>query len=168
MAKNGRRKGKDGENELARLVNKQLGQDLLSRNLQQNRNGGYDLIVAHTDTMEARRLDEMAIEVKRHQSAKPADIRHWWQQATQQAVEKAKLPVLFYRADREDWKCVLPLFKSTKDHRILKSNEPDPELKTAQDVFDYELNHCLTMSLDLFVMIIQQPDLIHGKLRKAA
>ena len=48
-----------------------------------------------------------SVEVKRHCTATRGDLARWWQQTTAQAGEL--LPVLFYRADRADWRAVWPL-----------------------------------------------------------
>lgn len=140
MAKAGRRKGKDGELELANLINKSLGHPCLTRNLSQTRNGGHDLTVANLDSLEAERLDQMSIEVKRHQSTKASDVKTWWKQTHKQAMDINKIPVLFYRGDREDWKAMLPLSKS------LSWDNP---------------NHCITMGLPLFIQILKKPDLVN-------
>ena len=134
-----RRKGKTGELELANLINKKLGHPCLTRNLTQTRNGGHDLIVDNLDTMEATRLDQMAIEVKRHKQTKPGDIKQWWQQAHKQAEQLNKIPVLFYRADRESWTAMLPLSKSLPwdNHQ-----------------------HCISMGLPLFLEILKEPNLM--------
>ena len=144
MAKNSRKKGKSGELELANLINDQLGQKYLIRNLDQTRDGGHDLdidqrIHEHDDSHIGQRLESMAIEVKRHHTCKPADIRQWWGQAVMQAERKKALPVLFYRGDRENWRCMFPIFKQ------LDMKCPD---------------NCVTMSLPLFCQLVREPDLI--------
>ena len=48
-----------------------------------------------------------SVEVKRHRTASRADIARWWQQTLAQAG--GLLPVLFYRADRGEWRAVWPL-----------------------------------------------------------
>lgn len=141
-----RRKGKDGENELAQIINRKLGIRCLARNLVQSRNGGHDLVVTDTSTLPAQRLDQLAIEVKRHKQVKPADIKSWWQQAAKQALDIKKVPVLFYRADREDWQAMIPL----------------------SEKLDYkDARHCITMTMDLFISIINDPDLCPSSLTHA-
>jgi len=49
------------------------------------------------------------VEVKRHARAARADIRGWWAQAARQADTERKLPVLFYRLDRDEWRAVWPV-----------------------------------------------------------
>ena len=135
-----RRKGKTGELELANLINKKLGQPCLTRNLTQTRNGGHDLIVENPeDSLEATRLDQLAIEVKRHKQTKPGDIKNWWKQAHRQAEQLNKIPVLFFRADRENWTAMLPLSKSL------------PWEKS---------ENCISMGLPLFIEILKEPSLM--------
>lgn len=109
MAINSRAKGAAGERELAGLIQDWAGVRLV-RNLEQVRNGGHDLIVHPDETgpvADAFRC--LAIEIKRHAEAKPAQIMGWWQQAVNQASVARKLPVLAYRANRRDWRVIVPL-----------------------------------------------------------
>jgi len=89
------RKGKEGERELARLLRDHLGADV-TRNLLQARQGGADLLGVHG----------WAIEVKR--AARPR-LSEWWQQACSQAQATGQKPALFYRLDRQPWRCVVAL-----------------------------------------------------------
>ena len=61
---NSRRKGKEGELELATTLNTLLGCKLLERNLVQSRDGGHDLVVNDPTHCVGKRLDELAIEIK--------------------------------------------------------------------------------------------------------
>ena len=90
-----RRKGKDGERELARLLREQLGADV-TRNLEQTRQGGADLLG----------LPDWAIEVKR--AVRPR-LGEWWLQTCQQAEATGQRPALFYRLDRQPWRVVVAL-----------------------------------------------------------
>lgn len=96
MAASQRIKGKNGERELASLLREHLGDSAISRNLQQSRNGGYDL--------NGPVLERFAVEVKR--AAMPK-ISTWWAQACEQAANR--IPVLAYRLDRHDWHFIVPL-----------------------------------------------------------
>ena len=89
------RKGKEGERELARLLREHLGADV-TRNLLQARQGGADLLGVHG----------WAIEVRR---AARARLAEWWQQTCQQAEAEGQRPALFYRLDRQPWRCVVAL-----------------------------------------------------------
>lgn len=109
MSINSRMKGKQGELELAGVIFEQTG-IRLHRNLIQTRSGGYDLLVG--DDQEgpvADRLRQYAIECKRAKAATPAYITKWWEQATRQASEAKKIPCLAYRADRHEWRIVIPM-----------------------------------------------------------
>ena len=104
---NSRAKGAAAEREFARLVHDHLGVTL-TRNLEQTRNGGYDLI-ALGDCPVSAALNAFAIECKRYGTITPALLVHFWDQAERQAQAAGKVPVLAYRADRQDWRITLPL-----------------------------------------------------------
>jgi hypothetical protein len=101
MAKiNSRTKGKTAERELIGELKKLLPEDMtidLSRNLDQTRSGGHDILG----------LDGWAIEVKRYAQVLPGDIERFWAQAVDQAGRCQQAPVLCYRADRRDWRVVM-------------------------------------------------------------
>lgn len=91
-------KGADGERELASLLTgwaASSGVRLdLSRNLEQTRSGGHDLMG----------LEEygMAVEVKRVEAM---NMNGWWKQATRQAIAAGNLtPVLAWRQNRKPWR----------------------------------------------------------------
>ena len=88
-----RLKGKGGEREFAKLLQEGLGIEF-NRNLDQVRNGGYDLVG----------LDKLAIEVKRCETL---CIPAWWRQAISQAKE-GQTPVLAYRQSRMPWTVIVP------------------------------------------------------------
>lgn len=90
-----RRKGADGERELARLLRESLGAGVF-RNLDQPRQGGADLLG----------IAGWAIEVKR--ATRPA-LAAWWSQACAQADALACRPALAYRLDRQPWRVVVAL-----------------------------------------------------------
>lgn len=109
MSKMQRTKGSAAERELARLLHEELGVRLV-RNLDQPRGGGHDLD-PHPDESGpiAAELRRWAIECKRHARATPALVSAWWTQAQTQAAKACRLPALAYRADRGQWRFVLPL-----------------------------------------------------------
>lgn len=90
-----RNKGKHGERELASLVRDLTGWDVQRRVRQHD--GDSDLVG----------VPGWSVECKRYASAPRAAIAGWWAQTVNQA--KDGLPVLFYRADRGDWRAVWPL-----------------------------------------------------------
>ncbi len=100
MGKKSRNKGASGEREVVKLFDGHLGVKL-ERNLQQAINGGFDLI-ADSDMVTAG----LAIEVKRYASVTQGMIETWWQQAISQATG-GRIPVLFFRADRQDWRVMI-------------------------------------------------------------
>ena len=92
-----RRKGRAGEQELARLLRDELGEKIFRNWQAQAAEGGADLAG----------LAGFAIEVKRHASATFADLERWWQQACYQA-RPGKVPVLAWRCDRQPWRFLIP------------------------------------------------------------
>ena len=115
MGSRSRDKGARGEREFCSRLASQLGVKCLQRNLEQSRSGGHDLttdLTAGKCSCETRRilrrLNQLAIEVKRHARAKPADIAQWWQQACRQAGRIKRKPMLAYREDYGRWQCMLP------------------------------------------------------------
>lgn len=89
-----KRKGRSGEQELARLLRDELG-DQVARNLEQAREGGADI-----------KGTPFILEVKR---AATPQIPAWWRQAEAQAAAKNGIACLAYRLDRHDWQFIIPL-----------------------------------------------------------
>lgn len=96
---NVRTKGQNGEREAIRLFELwaspvttalALSELKLSRNLDQTRIGGYDVLG----------LDWMALEVKRQEKL---SIPMWWRQCCSQA-DASQVPVLAYRQNRGPWR----------------------------------------------------------------
>lgn len=116
MAINSRNKGASGEREFSSLVSDWSGIRLI-RNLEQSRSGGHDLIV-HPDEsgMVADVFRTLAIECKRHSKSSPALIKKWWQQARDQAEPNQLHPVLAFRANRQDWQVIVPLYLVNSEH----------------------------------------------------
>ena len=86
---NSRQKGKSGELEFAAEINNRLGMKLLERNLDQTRDGGYDLMVNSLNDNGAhpigKRLNQLAFEVKRRKIINKGDITVWWKQTVEQS-----------------------------------------------------------------------------------
>lgn len=93
---NSRAKGKSGERELIGELKRVLPEltDALERNLEQTRDGGYDIAG----------MDGWAPEVKRYSKILPADIESFWGQTVTQARNDHRRPVLFMREDRREWR----------------------------------------------------------------
>ena len=96
-----RRKGRAGEQELARLLRDELELEVRRNWQAQAAQGGQDLVG----------LAGYAIECKRYAVASYADLERWWQQAVKQA-RTHETPVLAYRVDRAPWRFIIP-----GDHR---------------------------------------------------
>ena len=84
-----RRKGRAGEQEVARILRDWLNLDIHRNWQQQAAQGGSDIIG----------VDGWAIEVKRRKVCRPADIRDWWHQTRDQAAKVHAKPALLYRED---------------------------------------------------------------------
>lgn len=93
---NSRTKGKAGERELIGELKRVLPElsDALERNLEQTRDGGYDIAG----------MEGWAPEVKRYAKILPADVESFWDQAVTQARNDHRRPVLFMREDRREWR----------------------------------------------------------------
>ena len=122
-----RNKGKAGEREFAKLLQEGLGIEF-SRNLDQVRNGGYDLIG----------LNKLAIEIKRCENL---SVGTWWKQAMSQAKE-GQTPVLAYRQSRRPWTVVVPTKFVTKS--LVEFCEHNEKRKT------------MSMPLDIFIELIKK------------
>lgn len=94
MPINSRQKGKSGELQLIKELKGWLGDDLdIQRNLQQTRQGGYDITG----------VSGWAIECKRPAKFKLGDLNGWWKQTVRQANDAELKPVLFVRANNQPW-----------------------------------------------------------------
>jgi Holliday junction resolvase len=92
-----RTKGAIGERELAALIREHTGWDVRRR------------VRQHDGDSDLEGVPGWCVEVKRHKTALPGDIAQWWAQAYRQADDCGGIPVLFYRADRREWRAVWPL-----------------------------------------------------------
>lgn len=93
MSKASRDKGARAEREVLKLLGEELGQ-ILTRNLQQTREGGADCLA----------VKGFAIEVKRQEKlSRPK----WWAQAVEQAQRVGAEPMLLYRRNREKWRAFI-------------------------------------------------------------
>lgn len=89
-----RNKGKAGEREVAVIVRDLTGWDVRRR------------VRQHDGDSDLQGVPGWSVEVKRHAKATRADIRNWWEQAARQADKEKMRPVLFFRANRDDWRAV--------------------------------------------------------------
>ena len=104
---NSRAKGAAAEREFAALLLDLLGVKL-ARNLEQSRSGGHDLEAVGDDPA-ALALRRFAIECKRYAAIPPAMLAKFWEQAESQARRASRVPALAFRADRQEWRVVVPL-----------------------------------------------------------
>lgn len=93
---NSRAKGANGERELAALLTawaREVDVSLsLARNLEQTREGGYDL--------SGLELYGLAVECKRVETL---SIDAWWKQTVRQARNSNLIPILGFRQNRKPW-----------------------------------------------------------------
>ena len=91
-----RTKGQAGEREVAAIIRTLTGHDVRRR------------VRQHQGDADLEGLPGWSVEVKRHARTPPASIADWWAQTVSQARDVQAKPVLFYRADRAEWRCVWP------------------------------------------------------------
>ena len=92
-----RSKGQRGEREVASIIKTLLGVDVRRR------------VRQHDGDSDLEGLQGWVVEVKRRRQAARGDIRQWWHQAEEQARKAGGgIPVLWYRIDRHEWRCVWP------------------------------------------------------------
>jgi len=115
MTINSRNKGASAEREFSNIIYQWSGIRLI-RNLEQSRSGGFDLLVHSEEVGQvAESFRTLAIECKRYGKVTPGLINTWWQQAKEQAQPNQLHPVLAYRADRQDWQVIAPLYLINPD-----------------------------------------------------
>ena len=91
-----RTKGQAGEREVAAIIRELTGHDV-RRHVRQ-----------HAGDADLAGLPGWSVECKRYRAVTPGLIAGWWAQTVSQARDVQAKPVLFYRADRADWRCVWP------------------------------------------------------------
>ncbi len=106
MSASQRNKGASAERELFKLLSEQLG-IAVARNFDQTWKGGADSLS----------VEGWAVEVKRQEAI---NLKSWWSQATRQAEQTKRKPILFYRQSRKPWKAVVDL------HHVLPGTFPAP------------------------------------------
>lgn len=129
---NSRAKGKSAERELINLLKEMLPEDLtseLTRNLDQTRDGGHDILG----------LKGWALEVKRYAKVDPGTKARFWDQTLEQARKDGSRPALAYREDRRDWRVVL------------RADDVAADYMTGSD-----LDYTFEMSLPMFTFVIRR------------
>ena len=91
-----RTKGQAGEREVAAIIRALTGHDVRRR------------VRQHLADADLAGLPGWSVECKRYRAVTPGLIAGWWAQTLSQARDVQAKPVLFYRADRADWRCVWP------------------------------------------------------------
>ena len=95
MPINSRSKGRNGEYEAAKWLTKVLGLDYTpERNLEQTRDGGYDLYAP-----------PFMVEVKR---CERLELVKWWRQvSTAASLYIHVIPIVLYRPNRQKWRMLI-------------------------------------------------------------
>ena len=112
-----RTKGQAGEREVAAIIRTLTSHDVRRR------------VRQHAGDADLEGLPGWSVEVKRHAKTPPASIADWWAQTVSQARDVQAKPVLFYRADRAEWRCVWP----ADLHSI-------PQVQTIRPGFEFTLD----------------------------
>jgi len=86
-----RNKGHKGEREFAKLISQELKLSPLTRNIDQVRDGGADIMTLRPFAIEVKRVEQLT-------------IPQWRQQAIQQTTKKNPIPVLAFRQNRKRWR----------------------------------------------------------------
>lgn len=92
-----RAKGAAGEKEVMDILSEHLGLKLV-RNPHQTARGGRDII----EDVDQKQLPiPWSIEIKRQEKE---NLGPWWKQCLEQAEGSRRIPVLFWRANRQPWR----------------------------------------------------------------
>jgi hypothetical protein len=97
MSAGSRAKSQAGEREVAALIRDLTGWQVRRCARQHESGSGFEGVPG------------WLVEVRRPADVGRADIARWWLQTGARARQAVKLPVLFYRADRDEWRAVWPL-----------------------------------------------------------
>lgn len=120
-----REKGSKAELEVLRILEDELGLKLV-RNKQQTARGGRD-IAEDVDRMQGPM--PFAVEVKHHAKGFSLDM---WSQTIRQAQDSHRLPVLFWRGNRQKWRvCADPHDINPTTWPIRQDHFLTMDLKTA-------------------------------------
>lgn len=107
MALHAQNKGKEGEREVAKVLNSIIHQvlhkhgvpiperDIVQRNQNQSAVGGSDLSNTFGVCIEIKRQEQLSINT-------------WWKQVTEAARHNNEFPVLVFRQNRKAWRVVMP------------------------------------------------------------
>lgn len=99
MPINSRNKGAAFEREISKLILDNLGIKTQRQLVQYQQKGLSDLVG----------LPGWSVECKRYKSATHADKRTWWNQACVSAELEGGLPVVIYKVDRQEIRCIICL-----------------------------------------------------------
>ena len=89
-----RSKGQSGELEVVKILRDLTGHDVRRK------------VRQHAGDGDLEGLPFWSVEIKRHATVTPFKLWEWWGQAVDQARASKSLPVLIYRGDRAEWRCV--------------------------------------------------------------
>jgi len=101
-----RNKGASAERAVATLLTKDLGVQV-KRKLGASREGGSDIELEGFSYFDKRQIFRThpgwSIEIKHHAKL---SVDAWWTQTLEQADKEERRPLLFFRRNREEWKCM--------------------------------------------------------------
>jgi hypothetical protein len=128
MPINSRNKGAAFEREISKLILDNLGIKTQRQLVQYQQAGLSDLVG----------LPGWSVECKRYKAASHADKRTWWKQACISAELEGGLPVVIYKVDRQEIRCIIAL-------------QPEDELF---EVSDYQ--GTADISLELWFALVRE------------
>ena len=99
MTINSRNKGASFEREVSKLILDHLGIKTQRQLVQYQQKGLSDLVG----------LPGWSVECKRYAKATTADKKNWWSQACYSAKLEHALPVVIYKLDRQEIRCIIAL-----------------------------------------------------------
>lgn len=122
IGRHARTKGANGEREIFKILSEKLGFKI-ERNLTQTRiDGGSD----------SNDLPGFSAEVKRQEGP---SVKKWWNQTTEQAEKENKRPVLFYRSNRQPWKCIVSINFFMQEIEIESNSTAEISVDSFCDVY---------------------------------
>jgi hypothetical protein len=109
---NSRLKGKNGELQFLKVMRQHLGSVDISRNLDQTRDGGHDVLGL-----------PFAVEIKRYKKITKSDLARFWKQTVEQSDQVNMPPALAYREDNKEWRIRLPMALIYSGCWVVKEND---------------------------------------------
>ena len=109
------RKGKEGEQQLARILRAGLTSEFPEGFFYVERTGHAQADASERFDLE---LPKLGIEVKRAKVVKDHHVIKWWDQTTRQSAANSMFGILAYRGDSQVWRIVVPGTHIDQDGRL--------------------------------------------------